>query len=100
MGTELHFFYICSLAPISALVYFLVAGLGSESSQEFRSVNSLSWSFCGVYNSSWPSIFFLTPPLEIPNTIESLAVHICICFSYVLAGGSQRKVILGSCLQD
>ena len=76
-----------NLGPFSALICSLVAGLVSESSQEFRLVDSLGPSVVFIFPSG-PSILFLTPPLESPNTFQSLAMYICIYFSQVLARAS------------
>ena len=84
-----------SIQPIACS---LVGGFVPESSQGIQ-VSCLFWSSCGVTVPLKPFNPFHSSSIRVPTIIQCLAVCICICFSQLLGGASQRTVMLSSCLQ-
>jgi hypothetical protein len=76
-----------------ACVCYLVSSSVSESSQGLVGSVRLPVEFLS-------SLGPLILPLTIPqNSIQCLAVSLCICFMKLPGSASQRTVMLGSCLQ-
>ena len=76
----------------------LVVGSVSESSQGYRLVDSVDLPVESLFPLG-RSILPATLPQDSPSSVQCLAVGLCICFSQLLDGASQRTVTLGSCLQ-
>jgi hypothetical protein len=97
MEPELHVCCICAGGLCLTHVCSLVGGSVPESSQGPRLVDSVGLSVLFLFLSG-PSILSPALPNESLNSIQCLAVVLCICFSQLLGRASQRTVTLGSCL--
>ena len=92
MKTKLHICYIYAGGRGPGCVF---SSVGSSVSQSHLSVQ-LRWHY---WWSSYP-VQVRKSFLELFHKIlQCLTVNLCICFSQLLCGASQRTVILGFCLQ-
>jgi hypothetical protein len=91
--------YICAGGLGPACAGSLVGGSVSERPQGSRLVDALGLTV-GSLSPPGPSVLPPTlPSIRLPELCLMFGCGLCICFSQLLGGASQRTVMLVSCLQ-